>query len=1096
MSQFQDFHDFARGRLHGFTGREWLVDRVRAWRADENASRILIIVGGPGVGKSAFGAHLWLEKGMVDAAHFCIAGQGGTVEPLAFVRSLGEQLAARVPGFGQALADSEAEYSDQRITVTAAVSASVVHDGAEVTGIRIVNLHLGALPPEQAFERMVRRPLRRLERAGKLLPLTLMVDALDEAATYGGGAGILDLLARTDDLPRQVRFLLTSRAEPQVETWFCGVPHEIIDAQSEQNRDDVRRYLAGQFAKRPELQEAAARQGWDQVQFTETIGAAAEWSFLYLILALDEIVSGKLLRRPRDVLPAGLDGFYTYLLNSRIGLNTWHDWGADLLEVVLASAEPASLEQIADLLAWPTRQTGQRLQKVAQLLDASLFEQGLYWRTHWSVAQFLADKNRAGAYWLDVDGGNRLIATYYLADPTRWSRHRSYVFRHLSSHLAAADMFAELGGLVERRDWYEAQRDHDPSLHTYAADVDRALDLAEHRGLNGLPQAVAWSLLYSSVRTRATQIPVAALETMAMLGQSERALLYAALITDPAQRSNAYLRLAQQFHIQGQQAWTRQTLSAALVAAEGIGDEYRCVEALMGVAQDLAQVGEKGQARSVLQRALAIAEGIGGKVYRAMALTDVAQNLAQIGEKSRARNVLQRAFAAAESLREDWQRALVLCGMARAVMCTGTRAMLQRVLVAAERISDESPRAEVLEAVARALAQAGNFERALVVAEGIRDEARRAMMLSGVAEALAQAGETEQAIALLQRTLATATSIEYEGARAQALRSIAQAVVLAGDREGLQQVLTAAEGIEKASPWGAQALNDIAQTLACMGDFEHALAVSKCIGVIEYRAAALRGVAEALTRVGDMVEARAVLHQALAAALKIGEEEDRVSATRFVAEAMAQAGDFKGALAAVTKIGNKHLRADEALCGVAKVLIQQGHFEHALTAAETIGHRRWRADALSGVAQAMAWAGETAKARGVLQQALEAAEGSGDRHPRSHTLGCIAQALAEAGDSDRALAAAERIDDNEYARAEALHGVAQAMVQAGSLEHAVAVSESISVGEYRAKVLSSVAQGLACAGDFETAVALAEGISSKYEHAQALICSKTIRITH
>ena len=58
MSQIQDFHDFARGRLHDFTGREWLADRVRAWRADENANCILVIVGGPGVGKSAFAARL------------------------------------------------------------------------------------------------------------------------------------------------------------------------------------------------------------------------------------------------------------------------------------------------------------------------------------------------------------------------------------------------------------------------------------------------------------------------------------------------------------------------------------------------------------------------------------------------------------------------------------------------------------------------------------------------------------------------------------------------------------------------------------------------------------------------------------------------------------------------------------------------------------------------------------------------------------------------------------------------------------------------------------------------------------------------------
>ena len=153
------------------------------------------------------------------------------------------------------------------------------------------------------------------------------------------------------------------------------------------------------------------------------------------------------------------------------------------------------------------------------------------------------------------------------------ARHDGYAFRHLSRHLARANMAAELGDLIENRAWYEAQRDHDPSLHAYAADVERAIAMAEERGLDGLPQVVAWSLLLASVRTRATQVPIAALETMALLGQSERALRYAALITDAERQSEAYLRLGQQFYAQGEEPRGRQALQQALAAAEGIGDE-------------------------------------------------------------------------------------------------------------------------------------------------------------------------------------------------------------------------------------------------------------------------------------------------------------------------------------------------------------------------------------------------------------------------------------------------------------------------------------------------------------------------------------------
>ena len=73
------------------------------------------------------------------------------------------------------------------------------------------------------------------------------------------------------------------------------------------------------------------------------------------------------------------------------------------------------------------------------------------------------------------------------------------------------------------------------------------------QGLNGLPQAMTWSLLYASIRTRATQFPIEALETMVILGENEIALRYAGLIIDTKRRTDAYLRLTSDFQVQGQE---------------------------------------------------------------------------------------------------------------------------------------------------------------------------------------------------------------------------------------------------------------------------------------------------------------------------------------------------------------------------------------------------------------------------------------------------------------------------------------------------------------------------------------------------------------
>ena len=77
-----DFERHADTLLKEFIGREWLIDLVQGWINDPKASQVLLIEGTYGIGKSAIAARLWRQTGWIDAAHFCIAGQNSTTEPL------------------------------------------------------------------------------------------------------------------------------------------------------------------------------------------------------------------------------------------------------------------------------------------------------------------------------------------------------------------------------------------------------------------------------------------------------------------------------------------------------------------------------------------------------------------------------------------------------------------------------------------------------------------------------------------------------------------------------------------------------------------------------------------------------------------------------------------------------------------------------------------------------------------------------------------------------------------------------------------------------------------------------------------------------
>ena len=94
-----------------FVGRTWVADEVADWIAN-GTERFFAITGAPGTGKSALAA--WLAgagpaptaKG--DAAtlkrvrkawaatHFCIRGQGGTIDGVDFGSSIAGQLARRL----------------------------------------------------------------------------------------------------------------------------------------------------------------------------------------------------------------------------------------------------------------------------------------------------------------------------------------------------------------------------------------------------------------------------------------------------------------------------------------------------------------------------------------------------------------------------------------------------------------------------------------------------------------------------------------------------------------------------------------------------------------------------------------------------------------------------------------------------------------------------------------------------------------------------------------------------------------------------------------------------------------------------------------
>ncbi len=314
---------------------------------------------------------------------------------------------------------------------------------------------------EQAFGLVIRRPLWKVTEAGSLPPTLILVDALDEALTYHSTPNILHLLQKCNDLPPQVRWVLTSRPEPQVTQALADLPVEILDAADPQHQADVRQYLR---ARMGELEKTARIWGMDGETLTELLGQRSEWNFLYLTGIWPDLAEGRI-SSPEN-LPVGLDGYYRYLLGTRVGSRDWQEWGADLMEVLLALQEPVDLETLSSFLGWEPSPTHQRVGRVAQVLSPALLQEDRYFRHHWSLAGFLYDRKRADSWWRDLKAGHRRIAARILAawggleaglPGLREITEADYGTRHLVAHLIEGGEYEQAARLL-RLEWKESGR--------------------------------------------------------------------------------------------------------------------------------------------------------------------------------------------------------------------------------------------------------------------------------------------------------------------------------------------------------------------------------------------------------------------------------------------------------------------------------------------------------------------------------------------------------------------------------------------------------------------------------------------------------------
>lgn len=435
------FDSYIAERTKQFAGRVWVFERIHEWLSLPAAGRFLLLTGDPGSGKTAIAARLvefsrgvvtappscpMFSGGFLSAVHFCVARAGNWIDPTSFARSISLQLAGLHQQFAVALKNAGERSINIHVT-------QEVNNATTVKGVVIENLTLGGLNPQTAFTAAVVTPLDEIYQQGFDLPITIVVDGLDEALAYKGDVTIVKLLSALDNMPAKVRFILTSRREADVENEFLRAENFFLSSQANDNANegDMQLFVKDRLA------------GSALADSAQVIAQKAEGNFQYATFLLNSLPAGS--ANSMAGLPAGLDSLYRESLGRVIGSRDWGRDYAPVMGLLSVARESLTDTQLKNFSGLKEREIGDRLTDLRQFIEQTGPPPG-YRLYHQSVIDFLEvpELNVSGGtvrndYYLPPGEWHERVASYYFSNGApSWFRWDLYGLRYTGAHLAAA----------------------------------------------------------------------------------------------------------------------------------------------------------------------------------------------------------------------------------------------------------------------------------------------------------------------------------------------------------------------------------------------------------------------------------------------------------------------------------------------------------------------------------------------------------------------------------------------------------------------------------------------------------------------------------
>lgn len=375
-------HDIER-LTKSFTGREWVLEEIDRWLQQDN-QRFFILMGEPGVGKSAIAAHLIQNRqDIIVAHHFCQLGNEETVRPSHVLRSLKAQLEKVFPYYSEAL------FNTIRSTLSgeAHINIDKIEDledaiQSTVKPFKINNVNASDIVNE--LDILIRAPLAALpeiyKERGQDPPrlAIILIDGLDVAVTLESGvqededlATLFAALSEDESLPTWIRFLFTTRPDRRVLREFEPLKPYLLDERSESNLTDIRQYVERRISSSM-LQQQVALTSMDTQGWIEQLTQRSQGNFRYIKSVLDDLEVGRCSLDALSVIPQDLEKTYAEDFSQRFPVNEWSDRPNFILKTLAEDEHPLTEDELETLTKIRPRQLRQDLWGLRQFLDVDV----------------------------------------------------------------------------------------------------------------------------------------------------------------------------------------------------------------------------------------------------------------------------------------------------------------------------------------------------------------------------------------------------------------------------------------------------------------------------------------------------------------------------------------------------------------------------------------------------------------------------------------------------------------------------------------------------------------------------------------------------